>query len=109
MDPNLNLDDRHYELQEMLSKAPGVKKVYFQPPTSIKLEYPCIILSRDGGSSRFADGRAYRFTRRYSVQSIDMNPDSEIPDWIAKNIPMCTMDQHYTSENLYHDSFTVYY
>lgn len=82
--------------------------VYFQPPENIKLGYPCIIYSRDGGETEFADDRPYTHTTRYSVTVIDKNPDSELPGKVAM-LPMCTHDRHYTKGNLNHDVFTLYY
>ena len=33
--------------------------VYFQPPTNIKLEYPCIVYKRDFADTEFADDNPY--------------------------------------------------
>ena len=41
--------------------------VYFQPPTNIKLEYPCIIYKRDFANTKFADDKPYDHTLRYMI------------------------------------------
>lgn len=33
------------------------KNVYFQPPESVKLLYPCIVYKRSAGDTRFADNK----------------------------------------------------
>jgi hypothetical protein len=71
--------------------------VYFQPPPNIKLEYPCIVYSRDGSLARHAENVVYLHTKRYLVTVIDQNPDSDIPDKV-ESLPLCL--NHYVF-NLY--------
>lgn len=100
---------RRLELHAKLEAIPGVKKAYFQPPASVKMRYPCIVYHRDGGATKFSDDNPYNFRRRYVIKVIDPDPDSSIPDILANTFPMCTADRHYTSDNLNHDVFTLYY
>jgi hypothetical protein len=83
-------------------------KVYFQPPTNVKLEYPCIIYKRDFADTKFADNEPYAHKRRYMVMVIDQNPDSEIPEKVAA-LPMSLFNRFYTVDNLNHDVYIVYY
>lgn len=96
------------ELQELFEQIPGVAEVYFQPPESVKLVYPCIIYNRDDMDTRFADNSPYTVTNHYQVTIIDANPDSEIPDWMSL-FPMCLFDRHFTQDNLNHDIFDLYF
>lgn len=86
----------------------GAKKVYFQPPSTITLEYPCIIYSRDAVDAKFANNALYLDKNRYLITVIDTNPDSLIPDKVAK-LPMTSFTRHYTSDNLNHDVYSTYY
>lgn len=95
-------------LQSKLEEVLGSTNVYFQPPASVKMKYPCIVYSRSSGDTTFADNVPYRFMHRYNVIVIDRNPDSEIPDKVAM-LPYCVMDRHYVADNLNHDSFQLYY
>ena len=95
------------QLQELLETF-GAAKVYFQPPASIKLEYPAIIYARNYANTLFADNSTYRNTKRYQVMVIDRNPDSLIPDKVAA-LPMCLFDRHYVADNLNHDVFNLYF
>jgi len=83
-------------------------KIYFQPPETVKLSYPCIIYSRNLGETRFANNKPYTHRLRYTIIVIDKNPDSEILEKVAM-LPMCVFDRHYTSDNLNHDVYNLYY
>lgn len=98
-----------YYLQRKLETIPKVKKVYFQPPATIKMDYPCIVYERSSGKTIFGDDCPYNFRRRYSVTVIDPNPDSTIPDFIANEFKMCVADRTYSIDNLYHHVFTLYW
>lgn len=82
--------------------------VYYQPPESVRLQYPCIIYNRRTGETSYADNKPYRFDYCYTVTYIDPNPDSDVPLEIAK-LPMCKMDNCFTSDNLNHTVFIIYY
>lgn len=103
--------DRRLELHEILKAIPGVREVYFQPPESVRLEYPCIIYNRSYIDAQYANNYVYKIRKKYSVTVIDTNPDSLIPDILQMNpfLPQCAFDRHYTADNLYHDAFTLYF
>lgn len=86
----------------------GTPHVYFQPPPSIQMEYPCIIYKRDFAYTSFADNKPYSRYVRYQVIVIDTSPDSPIPDKVAA-LPMCVFDRHYTAEKLNHDAFKLFF
>ena len=93
------------KVSEMLHEL--CEHVYYQPPESVKLVYPCIIYERKSGDTDYADDLPYKFTMSYTVTVIDKNPDSEIPDKVAM-LPMCRMDRCFTSDNLNHSVFVLY-
>lgn len=82
--------------------------VYFQPPTNITLQYPCIIYKRDFADTQFADGKPYNHMLRYAITVIDRDPDSEIPKKVAE-MPMSLFNRFYTVDNLNHDVYNVYF
>jgi hypothetical protein len=96
------------ELQELLVEILGNDQVYFQPPPTVSMDYPCIVYQRDFETSRFADDRPYFRRKRYQVTVIDRNPDSVIPDKVAE-LPLCMFDRFYTAENLNHDVFKLFF
>ena len=98
--------DLHNELVELL----GSNHVYFQPPESIRMVYPCIVYERSGIDSEHADDSRYVNTMRYDVRFITKEPDTN--DFIIKMLnafKYCSYDRHYVSDNLNHEAFTIYY
>lgn len=82
------------------------ENVYFQPPPSIKLAYPCIRYNRDYAFTDFANNNPYSYTKRYLVTVIDRDPDSELPA-LVKELPGCVFDRFYAADNLNHDVFRI--
>lgn len=96
------------ELHELLCETLGSRHVYFQPPDSVKMKYPAIVYSRSNISNTFANDSVYKQSLAYAVTVIDEDPDSEIVEKVSR-LPMCSFDRHFTSDNLNHDVFTIYY
>ncbi len=82
--------------------------VYFQPPEGLKMQYPCIVYSRDYAVTEFANDNPYHYTQRYQLIVIDQDPDSEILAQIAA-LPMCTFTRHFAASNLNHDVYAIYF
>jgi hypothetical protein len=97
-----------FELHDVLTTILGNDHVYFQPPPTVQMAYPCIVYARDYELSRFADDRPYSVRKRYLVTVIDKDPDSQIPDEIAQ-LPLCIYDRFYTADNLNHDVFKLFF
>lgn len=97
------------ELHEALVALLGSRYVYFQPPASIKLNYPCIIYKVQNKSSRFANDKSYKRATQYTVTVIDRNPDGLTPDVILNAFPYCTFDRMYTANDLNHTVLNLYY
>ena len=101
--------DRRSELHELLCGILESSHVYFQPPETVRLQYPAIVYSRDRIESQYADDGVYLSSRRtYQVTLIDKDPDSRFVGKIAA-LPTSRFERHFTSENLNHDVFTIFY
>lgn len=96
------------ELHDILVDLVGPNKVYFQPPSSIKLSYPCIVYGLDAIDIAYADSIKYKNKKRYTVTVIDQNPDSVFPLDVL-SLDYCSFDRHFISDNLNHYVFTLYY
>lgn len=96
------------DLQAVFLGILGSDNVYFQPPPTVKMEYPCIVYRRDYELANHADDFPYKRRMRYLVTVIDRNPDSGIPDQVA-SLPMCTYDRFYTADNLNHDVYKLFF
>lgn len=82
--------------------------VYFQPPESIKLVFPCIVYKRDWAVTNFADDKPYKHVLRYQVTVVDQDPDSGIPPQIAA-LPMCVFDRSFAADDLNHDVYKLFF
>jgi hypothetical protein len=93
-------------LQTLLEGLLGTDKVYFQPPPGYMMSYPCIVYNRSNIRARHGDNKPYKLDNQYSITVIDANPDSAIPKKVAE-LPQCSFDRHFTSDNLNHDVFNI--
>lgn len=96
------------DLQTKFEELLGSKNVYYQPPESLKMEYPCIRYSRSNISSKYADNMKYSNFTRYQAIVIDRKPDNKVIEKIL-DLPHTAFDQHYTKDNLNHDVITIYF
>ncbi len=96
------------ELQSKLEELLESRHVYYQPPSTVKIEYPAIIYSKSKISKDNANNTAYRLTTRYDVIVIDKHPDNAVIQKLLM-LPYCSYDGHYTSDNLNHDSLTLFF
>lgn len=94
------------QLQSLLETI--TEHVYFQPPSNVNLQFPCIKYERDSVSSAFANNESYRFTWRYSVTVIDQDPDSPLPEQVAA-LPLCAFDRFFAADDLNHNVFNLFF
>jgi hypothetical protein len=85
-----------------------VGNVYFQPPETTQMKYPCILYSRQLGDTKFANDTPYVHDVQYQVMVIGTDPDSEILGKVAM-LPKCLFVRHYVVSNLHHDVYNLYY
>lgn len=95
----------HEEFCEILKS----RNVYFKPPESIKMAYPCIRYRVTGVDHRHADDRIYKRYKEYEVIIIDRDPDSEIYIEVLDRFPMCSFVRSYVADNLNHTILKLYY
>lgn len=94
----------HNRLVELL----GSDNVYFQPPTNVRLNYPCVIYKKSGFSTEYANSRIYAEKTKYLVTLIGTEPDSPILNNLA-NEPYSTFDRHYIADSLHHDVYLIFF
>ena len=99
---------RRVELHNILVKTLGSRNVYFQPGSTVKLEYPCIIYSYAGPRDTPADNKTYHRNQRYTLIYVTRDPDDPLIDKLC-DLQYCSFDRPYISDNLYHYSYSIYY
>lgn len=95
-------------LQTTLEELLEARHVYYQPPENVKMEYPAIRYSKKKPDTRHANNKVYMRTNCYEIIVISRNPDEPVIGKIEE-LPMCEWDNHYVSDNLHHDVFTLYF
>lgn len=96
------------ELHTILKGILGSNNVYFQPPSTVTLKYPCIIYAIDGMQIKHASNNPYKHGKRYLVTVVDKNPDSDIPEKVAK-LPTVQFGRSYSADYLNHNTFRLYF
>lgn len=96
------------ELQRALEAIDGVRKVYFQPPENVRMEYPCIRYKISRDNTNFANNGRYLNKVCYSLSIIDSRPDSPIVDDV-RNLPYCRLTQVYAVDGLNHFVFEIFH
>lgn len=96
------------ELDAIFRELLGSTNSYFEPPSTVKMKYPCIVYERSKMDPVHANDSVYLLHKRYTVTVIYYDPDSLLPDMVAM-LPMCEHDRHFVNDNLQHDVFTLYF
>lgn len=100
------------ELEEVLGTA-GLPKektrVYFQPPSSTKLEYPCIIYELSRTDVTPADNIKYKKFNEYHVKHLFKSLKNELKDKMLDHFYHISHDIRFISNSIYNDDFTLYY
>lgn len=85
---------------------PASKRVYFQPPESIKLVYPCIVYKRDKKDAKYASNAKYAKSTRYQVTTMDPDPDGSLADDVFE-LRHCAHLRKFAVSGLNHDVFEI--
>ena len=96
------------ELHDKLKEILGSNFVYFQPPESLKMNYPAIVYQLSDIDNTYANNAVYKQALAYDVTVIHNNPDNDVFLKVS-SLPFCRFDRHFKSDNLNHYVFTLYY
>ena len=100
---------RRQELNQKMVEILGSSNVYFNPPESIKLKYPCIVYNFNNNNAIYADDETYRRIKNYQITVIDRDPDSEIADNILDSFPYCSLERWFVYDELNHWVLRLFY
>lgn len=98
--------DRRPQFQLVLEAV--LPKVYFQPPSNVTMEYPCIVYELAPGRSEYANNMPYMYVQQYEVKLIGRSPQPEKFHQLAF-LPRSKHSHSYVAENLNHDVFLIYF
>lgn len=103
----LNLHSKFIDI--LGTRGEKVTRVYFQPPGSEDMKYPCIRYLFGSPDLKRANDKIYGTTNRYEVMVIDYDPESPIAGQILNEFQHVSPGIPYTADNLYHWPLTLYY
>lgn len=95
-------------LHDLLVGVLGTTNVYYQPPPTVKMKYPCIVYNREGSDTLRANNTLYRHKKRYQLTYIDQTSNETVTDELER-LQYCSFDGKSVVENLYHSYLTLYY
>lgn len=81
--------------------------LYFEPTSSVQMEYPAIIYKRNRIMNRSADNRIYKQDDQYAITVVDRDPDSILVRLVSR-MPTADFERSYEADNLHHTVFTIY-
>lgn len=99
---------KRVQFHEILVSLFGNNNVYYRPPESLKMQYPCIRYKKESIESNYADNTSYKKFDRYQVIVIDKKPDNDVIEKLL-DLPMSSFATHYETDNLNHDVIIIYY
>ena len=96
------------DLQGLLEELLESRNVYYQPPESVKMQYPAIRYSKKNIQGVYANNSKYLMRDCYELIVISRKPDDPVIKKLLA-LPYCGYDRPYIADNLYHDVLTIYY
>jgi len=94
------------EFQALLQTLLGTGNVYFQPPHTFSMVYPCIVYSLSDIDAKHADNDPYILTTEYSVIYISRDPDDSAMYALAR-VRSAKFGKTYVSDGLNHTVFNI--
>ena len=98
--------DKRLKLSEMLHEVFPSNNIYFQPPPTKQMKFPCIVYEFANYNTTFADNKPYQVNRQFRFTYIDSNPDTDMPDKLIQ-LPHTVGERAYISDNMYHYPFRI--
>lgn len=96
------------QLEKNLKEVLGSSNVYYNPPASIQMSYPCIKYELEDILHEHSNNRVYIRNQRYGATLIDPRPDSPLVEKIDE-LEYCSMGRSYKADNLWHFTFTIFF
>lgn len=93
-------------LEKVMEDAGEAPHVYFQPPESMKMVYPCIVYHMPSIDTIYSNNLPYGHIVEFNVKYITRDPTSKVPRKLL-SLPQNRFDTYYTAENLHHYAYTI--
>lgn len=100
--------DKRQALQKLLEEVFESPNVYYQPPASVKMNYPAIVYSKSKITQQNANDKTYLRRQSYELTVVDKKADNPVI-YKLLDLPYCSFNRHYVADGLNHDVLTLYY
>lgn len=94
------------KLQKTLENIMGKDKVYYCPPSTLKMTYPCIVYSKANIDATTANDTMYVLHDRYNVTLISRTPDDPRIRQLL-SLQGASYSNGYISDGLCHDVVSI--
>lgn len=103
--------ERRRELHLKLVEILGSGNVYFQPPPNTMISYPAFIYNRSPHWKLQADNDMYLSVGHYSLTYIDPDVEAcmEMMTRLLHEFQHISVERSFTSDNLNHDVYNLYF
>lgn len=98
---------KRIELQQALYQFSD--NVYFQPPSDIRMIYPCIVYNKSKPKVDRANNHIYNKSQEYKLIVMDFDPDGDIADRIIEYFTHSAIDSIFVVDRLHQTTITLYY
>ena len=85
------------------------KNIYFDPPETTKLSYPCIIYHEQPPSVKGANNSHYVTHTAYRVTVIDKDPERQIAKEIDQTFKHSRIITYFTTQGLRHSVIEIFW
>lgn len=93
-------------LQHKLEEILGSKNVYYNPPESQKMEFPCIVYNLSYIEQIHADNKKYLDYTTYKITVVSRLPDHPSIKAILE-LPMTKFSTNFTKNSFYHTTIIL--
>lgn len=93
----------HNELLQFVSKA------YYQPPSDIRMQYPCVIYAKLTPHTEQANNRLYKKFNFYQLIVVEPDPDSELADRIVDHFQYASINNRAVVDRLHQTTINLYF
>ena len=83
--------------------------VYYQPPSDDRMKYPCFLYRLSTVNSDYANNKGYINHKAYTITYICYLPEDDIIEKMFSKFEYCSFDREYSSDDLHHYVFRVFY
>ena len=98
---------KRLELQTKLLQY--TSNVYFQPPSNVRMNYPCIVYRKSTKDVYHADDHIYKSRQQYTLTIMDFNPEAHTADRILEDFQYASLGDYFVVDNLNQTIVKLYY